>query len=231
LSIIELKTSTELTVSESKCLSSNVTSSPVVVLGWNVQSNPFSAVSNIALTSGVLRMNARMNSGTQMNASTLTFTFKIYKQPAAWTSMTSLAICVKWEYDTIETYGNWSAKNCEKKAEDFDHLICSCTGLSYVAIAVIPKDCKNEPFGIPGFKVDPSVCVPEQIIPIAMIAGILSAAALIGSFAYALYRRFQRRQELMRQHMQIAEANIEETQNSLWATEMKAEGVARTGDT
>jgi hypothetical protein len=35
----------------------------------------------------------------------------------------------------------------------------------------------------------------------------------------------------MRQHMQIAEANIEETQNSLWATEMKAEGVARTGDT
>ena len=203
LSISELKTATSLTVSESQCPSSNVTSTPVVLLGWNIQSNPFSAISNIVLTSGVIRLNARNNLGTQINASALTFTFKIYKQPAAWTSMISLAICVKWEYDTIETDGNWSAKNCEKISEDFDHLICSCTGLSYVGIAVIPKDCTNEPFGIPGFKADPSICIPDQIIPIAMIAGILSAVAIIGSLAFALHRRFRKRQELLRQHLHL----------------------------
>jgi hypothetical protein len=185
-----------------------------------MQTNPYSSFSQVSVSSGVLRLNARVSNGIQMNTSSLFFTFKIYKQPAAWTSMTSLAICVKWEFDVDESDGHWSANSCQKISEDFDHLMCSCTGLSSVAITIIQKDCKDEPYGIPGFKANPSVCNPEQIIPISMIAGILSSVLVLGFIAVALYRRFRKRHELMQQRMQISTANIEETHNSLW-TEAK----------
>jgi hypothetical protein len=162
-----------------------------------------------------------------MNISTLLFTVKVYKQPAAWTSMKSLAICVKWELDIAGSNGHWSAKNCQKMSEDFDHLICSCTGLSSVAITIIQKDCTDEAYGIPGFKANPSICDPEQILPVAIIAGILSAILVLGFIALALYRRFRNRLEFMQQRMQITAANIEETQNSLWTTQAKSERIPR----
>jgi hypothetical protein len=225
--ISEVQTATIISVSDSQCLTKNLafSSSPVVLLSWNTLANPFSSVSNVVLKSGVMRFNARANNGVQLNASSLHFTFKIYKQPAEWTSMSSLAICVKWEFNVTESDGHWSAQNCRKMYEDFDHLICSCAGLSVAAITIIQKDCADEPFGIPGFKAIPSTCIPEQITPIAIIAGILSVALVLSFLAVALYRRFRSRQESMRQHMQITVANIEETQNSLWTAEIKAEGL------
>jgi hypothetical protein len=224
--ISEVQTATSISVSDRECAIRNriLSSNPLVLLTWKSLTNPFSSVSSVALKSGVLRFNARSIDGAQMNASSLYFTFKIYKQPAEWTSMTSLAICVKWEFDVSESDGHWSAQNCRKISEDFDHLVCSCAGLSLVAITVIQKDCADEPFGIPGFKTHPSTCIPEQITPIAIIAGISSAVLVLSFLAITLYRRFQSRQELMRQHMQITVANIEETQNSLWTAETKAEG-------
>jgi hypothetical protein len=226
--ILEVLTSTSIFVSEKLC--SNP-STQVVLSSWNVQNNPYSSISPVAVTSGVLRLNARLQSGIQMNVSSLSFTFKIYKQPAAWTSMTSLAICVKWEYNVAESDGHWSAKYCQKISEDFDHLICSCTGFSSVAITIISKDCKDEPYGFPGFKADASTCTPEQIIPIAMFAGITFAVLVFGFLAVMFYRHFQRRQALMREHMQITKANIEETHNSIWATESKMESVTRNPET
>lgn len=233
--ISEVQTATEVSVSDSKCSFGNRTfgnpttpSDPVVLLSWNVLSNPFSGVSSVKLKSAVLRFNVRVSSGSQMmNASSLQFTFKIYKRPAEWTSMTSLAICVKWEFDVSERDGHWSATNCRKIHEDFDHLICSCAGLSSVAVTIIQKDCVDEPYGIPGFKAHPSTCIPEQIAPIAIIAGILSAALVLSFLATVLYRRFRYRRELMKHHMQITLANIEETQNSLWTADTKAEGTPR----
>ena len=219
-----------MSISDSRCSFENRTtpSDPVVFLSWNVLSNPFSGVSSVKLKSAVLRFNVRVNSGSQMmNASSLQFTFKIYKQPAEWTSMTSMAICVKWEFDVSERDGHWSATNCRKIHEDFDHLICSCAGLSSVAVTIIQKDCVNEPYGIPGFKAHPSTCIPELIAPITIIAGILSAALVLSFLATVLYRRFRYKRELMKQHMQITMANIEETQNSLWTADTKAEGTPR----
>jgi hypothetical protein len=221
VSILDVQTATAVSVSHKRCLEMNVViSDHVVLLIWNMQSNPFSAISSVLVTSGVLRLNARVNSGLQINDSSITFALKIYKQPAAWTSMTSLAICVKWEFELVETDGHWSAENCQKTSEDFDHLMCSCTGLSFVAITIIPKDCVGEPYGIPGFKATPSVCTPEQIIPITIIAGVLSILIVLGFLSFVLLRRYRTRKELMRLHMQIANANIEETRNSLWTSEI-----------
>jgi hypothetical protein len=144
--------------------------------------------------------------------------------------MKSLAICVKWEFDVAESDGHWSAKYCQTISEDFDHLMCSCTGLSSVAITIINKDCADEPYGIPGFKMNPSACVPEEIAPIAIIAGIISAALVLGFLAVVLYRRFRLRQEFMRHHMEIQAANIEETQKSLWSADAKIERMPRKVD-
>jgi hypothetical protein len=228
--ILEVQTATSVSISDILCFKRNETSSSVVLLSWNMQTNPYSSLSPVAVSSSVLRLNARINNGKQMNTSSLFFTFKIYKQPAAWTSMKSLAICVKWEFDVAESDGHWSAKYCQTISEDFDHLMCSCTGLSSVAITIINKDCADEPYGIPGFKMNPSACVPEEIAPIAIIAGIISAALVLGFLAVVLYRRFRLRQEFMRHHMEIQAANIEETQKSLWSADAKIERMPRKVD-